>query len=104
MTRRDHFGLQNVGFRWLRNWPALFLPLFFVEVWHIIRPPSVPMCSYFFRVNETLPRTPFLANFRVATIQNQSASKHYGDALPYPRPVYSATGISKELRISSIYG
>jgi len=29
MTRRDHFGLQNVGFRWLRNWATLFLALFF---------------------------------------------------------------------------
>ena len=37
------------------------------------------------------------------TIQNQSASKYYGDALPHPRPVYSVTGISKELRISRIY-
>src|SRR6266481_10060370 len=36
-----------------------------------------------------------------STIQNQSASKYYGDALPYPRPVYSVTGISKELRIFS---
>jgi len=37
------------------------------------------------------------------TSRNQSARKHYGDALPYPRPVYWATGISRELRISRIY-
>lgn len=28
--------------------------------------------------------------------RNQSARKHYGNALPYPRQVYSATTISRE--------
>jgi hypothetical protein len=37
------------------------------------------------------------------TNRNQSARKHDGDALPDRRPVYSAIGISSELRISRIY-
>ena len=37
------------------------------------------------------------------TGRNQSTRKHYGDALPYPRPLYSATEITRELRISRIY-